>query len=64
MKNQKKTVVQKEDVSVTGSGSVYLIQSMTKAGSDWIKEHIPEDAARLGDAVAVEHRYICDVIDG
>ncbi len=49
------------DFSIEGEGrfcSVYLLRPLTSAAFDWIEEHIPEDAQRLGTAVAVEHRYI------
>jgi hypothetical protein len=49
------------DFSIEGEGrfcSVYLLRPLTPAAFDWIEEHIPEDAQRLGNAVAIEHRYI------
>jgi hypothetical protein len=38
--------------------TVYLLRPLTPAAFEWIDEHIPENAQRLGNAVAVEHRYI------
>ena len=55
------------DFSIEGEGrfcSVYLLRPLTPAAFDWIEEHIPEDAQRLGNAVAVEHRYISDIVAG
>ncbi len=49
------------DFSIEGEGrfcSVYLLRPLTPVAFTWIDEHIPEDAQRLGNAVAVEHRYI------
>lgn len=52
------------DFEVTGQGTVYLLQPKTVAAYEWIDEHIPIDAQRLGDAVAVEHRYLGEVVSG
>ena len=49
------------DFSIEGEGrfcTVYLLRPLTPAAFDWIEGHIPEDAQRLGTAIAVEHRYI------
>jgi hypothetical protein len=37
---------------------------LTPAAFEWIENHIPEDAQRLGNAIAVEHRYIADIVAG
>jgi hypothetical protein len=55
------------DFSIEGEGrlcSVYLLRPLTPAAFDWIEEHIPEDAQRLGNAIAVEHRYIGAIAEG
>lgn len=52
------------DLEVTGGGSVFLLHPRSDAGRAWIAEHIPEDAMMLGNAVAVEHRYIADIVAG
>jgi hypothetical protein len=55
------------DFSIEGEGrfcSVYLLRPLTPAAFDWIEEHIPEDAQRLGNAIAVEHRFVADVVAG
>jgi predicted thioesterase len=52
------------DVLVSGSGTLYLVRSASKAGAEWMDEHLPEDAQTLGRAVAVEHRYIGDIVAG
>jgi len=44
--------------------SVYLLRAESDAGQVWIDEHISEDAMRFGGGVAVEHRYIRDIVDG
>jgi hypothetical protein len=52
------------DFLVTGGGTKYLLHALTTAACEWVAEHIPEDAQRLGNAIAVEHRYIGDIMDG
>ena len=55
------------DFLVTGEGpftTVYLLHPLTDAAREWVAEHIPDDAQRLGNAIAVEHRYIRDIVDG
>ena len=54
------------DFSVEGGGcfcTVYLLRPLTPAAFDWTEEHIPEDAQRLGNDVAVEHRYIGPLVE-
>jgi hypothetical protein len=54
------------DFYIEGDGrfcTVYLLRPLTPAAFDWIDEHIPEDAQRLGNAVAVEHRYISSIAE-
>jgi len=54
----------KVDVVVSGGGSIYLIDWLTAKGKAWIAENLPNDAQRLGNSVAVEHRYIGDIVQG
>jgi hypothetical protein len=62
MKKNAKTA--KADVCLTGNGTVYLLDWLTKQGKEWMREHLPEDALKMGDSVAVEHRYIDDIVQG
>jgi hypothetical protein len=53
--------VNSPDFSIEGEGrfcTVYLLRPLTPAAFNWIEEHILEDAQRLGNAIAIEHRYI------
>lgn len=52
------------DFIFTSHGSVCLLYPATPAAREWISEHIPEDAQRLGDAVAIEPRYAGDILEG
>ena len=52
------------DFSITGSGTIYLLRPITDAAHDWVEQHIPDDAMWLGGQVAVEHRYVDDIVEG
>lgn len=53
------------DVRVGGGGTVYTLTPMTDAGRAWIDEKIAApDYAWLGRSLAVEHRYIADIVKG
>ena len=49
------------DLYVQNEGSIFLLHPLTKLGEQWINEHIPGEAQKLGKAVVVEHRYIGDI---
>jgi hypothetical protein len=53
------------DLIVTGNGgdSVFLLRPVSEAGHAWCAEHIPEDSVRLGDSIAVEHRFILGICE-
>ena len=57
-------MAKKTDVTVNDGGSVFLVTPESKKAQEWVKEHISEDATRLGNSIAVEHRYICDLVTG
>jgi hypothetical protein len=44
--------------------SVYLITPLTPECGDWLKENVTEGAMYLGLSLAVEHRYMEDLIFG
>jgi hypothetical protein len=52
------------DFLVENRGSIFLLQPLTPAAESWIEEFLPEDRMSFGSAVAVEHRYICDIVEG
>jgi len=52
------------DFAISGGGTVYLLHPLTRAARTWLAEHLPVDAMRLGNAVAVEWRYIGDIVGG
>lgn len=62
-----KTPNTQADFSIEGECrfcTVYLLRPLTPAGFDWVNEHIPDDAQRLGNAIAVEHRFIAEIVKG
>ena len=44
--------------------SVYLLRPFTPAAEEWVNDHIDPDAPRLGNGVAVEHRYVAEIVRG
>lgn len=52
------------DLRVEGGGTVYLVRPLTRRGDRWITENIDREAVWFGGAVAVEHRYIGEIILG
>lgn len=52
------------DFRVSGGGSLYILSPLTEAARDWVAEHIGDDAQTFGGGIAVEHRYIGDIVDG
>jgi predicted thioesterase len=52
------------DVEVSDHGTVVLFALLSEAAENWAQEHLPEDRMTYGGAVAVEHRYAMDIIDG
>ena len=45
-------------------GSFWLLLAVTPAARQWEDEHLPEERQVFGNATAVEHRYIADILDG
>ena len=52
------------DFEISGGETVYLLRPLTRDAHAGIAEHLPADAPRLGAAVAVERRYIGDIVGG
>ena len=57
------------DLQVENHGSIYTLAPQSVFGQQWIEEHLPDDAptfgrTRFGGIVAVEHRYIGDIVRG
>jgi hypothetical protein len=52
------------DFTVQNEGTIYLLHPLTPAAQSWIDEHLSSDCLTFGDAVAVEHRFIADIVEG
>ena len=44
--------------------SVYLITPLSPECGDWLKENVSDDAMYLGTSLAVEHRYVENLVLG
>ena len=51
------------DLWVENHGTIYLIRPYTPLAEQWLDEHL-QDGPRLGNARAVEHRCIQDIVNG
>lgn len=52
------------DLIVSGGGTLYLLHANTSRGEEWVAEKIGPNVQTLGAAIAVEHRYIRDIVLG
>jgi hypothetical protein len=52
------------DFYVANHGSIFLLTPVTQAAREWVAEHIPEDAPALGHSIAIEHRFVGEVLAG
>ena len=53
------------DVIVSNEGSVFLLNPVTDAGKEWLKENCrPEGWQWLGQCLAIETRYALDIVEG
>ncbi len=50
------------DLLIEYHGPLCLLRPKTAAGSDWLNATAPEDAQFLGNAMAVEPRYLDNVV--
>ena len=52
------------EFTVENHGAIFILTPHTEAGRDWADTHIPDDAQTVGASIAVEHRYIADIVRG
>jgi hypothetical protein len=52
------------DFELSGDGTVYLLQPVSRAAHNWVEEHLPTDATWFGGAIVVEHRFIGPIVSG
>jgi hypothetical protein len=59
------------DFRVAGEGSIYLLEPITSAGAEWLRQYLDHmderppvrPSWRFGDSVVIEHRVILDVLN-
>lgn len=53
------------DVTVTNEGSVFLVTPYTQDARDWISENVHTEGWQwMGQSLAIEHRFVSDLVDG
>ena len=52
------------DFTIENHGSIWLLSTNTDAASDWVTEHIPDDAQTWGPSIVVEPRYVDNIVAG
>lgn len=53
------------DIQVENGGSIYLLRPLTDRGRQWLRENVQAESWQwFGDGLAVEHRYVADVVEG
>jgi len=52
------------DLRFTNHGTIWLMEPLTELGTAWIAEHIPADAPRFCESVAIESRYVESIVEG
>jgi hypothetical protein len=52
------------DVQFSDHGSIWLARPLTRAGKAWIEDKVSDDAMWYGAALAIEARYVGDIVDG
>jgi len=52
------------DFYVYDGGSIVLLCPRSELALDWVDEHLPPDAQRLGSNIAIERRYFGDIYTG
>lgn len=51
------------DFEVYGGGTVYMLSPLNANAKEFLYERLGDEAQFLGEAVAVEHRYIGAIVD-
>lgn len=58
------TEIPGSDFVVRDEGTIWLFTPVTPAAFDFLAEHIQSDAQYFGSSLAVEHRYVYDLLIG
>ena len=59
-----KTRITPHDFTLADHGTIFLLRPCSNAAQAWIEAHLPDDTNWFGPAVAIEHRYIQDILCG
>lgn len=52
------------DFLLADHGSIFLLQPITDPAYAWVADHLPADALTFGHAVAIEHRFVAEIVVG
>lgn len=52
------------DFTVVNHFTLYTLTPHTPAARRWVKRHLPPEITVFGNSIAVEHRYIGDIMNG
>ena len=61
---QEVQAVRRIDFVVRDEGTIWLFTPLTPAALQFLSEHIQDDAQYLGDSLAVEYRFVYDLLLG
>lgn len=53
-----------KDFLLANHGTVSMLTPISLEAQQWADAHLPADAQRMGGAVAIEHRYVGDIVEG
>ena len=52
------------DFNLINGGSVFLLIPNTEEANAWVADNLPAELLTLGNGIAVEHRYIAEIVAG
>ena len=52
------------DFTVANHGSIFMLYAKSEAAREWVAEHLPSDAQTFGGGIAIEPRYVMDILLG
>jgi hypothetical protein len=52
------------DIELNDQGTIWLVTPRTAEATDWIADHVQDDAQWFGCSLVVEHRYVGPLVEG
>ena len=52
------------DFSVANHGSIFIVTPHSSEAKSWLDENVSDDSQWLGGGLAVEHRFIDNLVEG